>query len=408
MYKRQFAEVIQQINPPPGFLHRIIPQPRQRRSVWERLRLAAEELGPTFVKSGQLLSMRPDVIPEALVSELRRLQDNVKPLPFAEMRPGCYDIHQRVRDMDRNGILGSICFPTFAGFSAGHFRHVKDEVTNAMISAYNDWHIAAWCGAYPDRFIPLEERREFAEKNQAALFIAIHADYAGSSARGATIYSLRDNVANELRRSARGEALNGDIENRIRPADPRDASAVRGILADLQQMEVEVNKQRSSLFARSVIEYMGEQTNMMSNPDRTAAFTVLRTAKVPAVLIELAFVTNREDAAKLKSDEWRSKVAESIQTAIDNYFSHQVANNPYVAASAPVDQEPTRQAVPGPARTATASRSSDSKGRRDGWGPGWRLREPFSARGSVIKGDCLLYTSPSPRDRTRSRMPTSA
>lgn len=82
-----FAEVIQQINPPPGFLHRIIPQPRQRRSVWERLRLAAEELGPTFVKSGQLLSMRPDVIPEALVSELRRLQDNVKPLPFAEMRP---------------------------------------------------------------------------------------------------------------------------------------------------------------------------------------------------------------------------------------------------------------------------------------------------------------------------------
>ena len=197
-----------------------------------------------------------------------------------------------------------------------------------------------------DRFIPLEERREFAEKNQAALFIAIHADYAGSSARGATIYSLRDNVANELRRSARGEALNGDIENRIRPADPRDASAVRGILADLQQMEVEVNKPRSSLFARSVIEYMGEQTNMMSNPDRTAAFPVLRTAQVPAVLIELAFVTNREDAAKLKSDEWRSKVAESIQTAIDNYFSHQAANNPYVAASAPVDQEPTRQAVP--------------------------------------------------------------
>ncbi len=85
--KHGFAEVIQQINPPPGFLHRIIPQPRLRRSVWERFRLAAEELGPTFVKSGQLLSMRPDVIPEPLVSELRKLQDAVKPLPFAEMRP---------------------------------------------------------------------------------------------------------------------------------------------------------------------------------------------------------------------------------------------------------------------------------------------------------------------------------
>ena len=81
-----FAEVIQQINPPPGFLHRIIPQPRQR-GAWERLRLAAEELGPVFVKTGQLLSMRPDVIPEPLVFELRKLQDAVNPLPFDAMRP---------------------------------------------------------------------------------------------------------------------------------------------------------------------------------------------------------------------------------------------------------------------------------------------------------------------------------
>ncbi len=85
--KHGFAEVIHQLNPPPGFLHRFIPQAKQRRSVWERFRLAAEELGPTFIKSGQLLSMRPDVIPEPLVSELRKLQDSVKPLPFAEMRP---------------------------------------------------------------------------------------------------------------------------------------------------------------------------------------------------------------------------------------------------------------------------------------------------------------------------------
>ena len=71
------------------------------------------------------------------------------------MRPGSYDVHARVRDMDVNGITASMCFPTFAGFSAGHFRHVKDETTNAVIRAYNDWHIEDWCGAYPDRFIPL-------------------------------------------------------------------------------------------------------------------------------------------------------------------------------------------------------------------------------------------------------------
>ena len=40
------------------------------------------------------------------------------PVGFAEMRPGAYDIHERIKDMNRNGILGSMCFPTFVGFSA--------------------------------------------------------------------------------------------------------------------------------------------------------------------------------------------------------------------------------------------------------------------------------------------------
>lgn len=203
-----------------------------------------------------------------------------------------------------------------------------------------------------DKFVPLAERREFGERNKAALFIAIHADYAGSSARGATIYSLRDNVAAELRRSARGEVVNtllndNDVRNKLRQTEERDNGAVRGMLADLAQMEVEVTKRRTSLFARSVIEFMGETTNMMSNPDRSAAFAVLRTAKVPAVLIELAYVSNKQDAAQLKSDQWRAKVADSIVTAVDNYFSHQIASNPYVEASAPAEEaQPLKTRVP--------------------------------------------------------------
>lgn len=52
------------------------------KSIHERLRLAFEELGPTFVKLGQLLSTRPDLLPEAYVDEFTKLQDNVQPLPF--------------------------------------------------------------------------------------------------------------------------------------------------------------------------------------------------------------------------------------------------------------------------------------------------------------------------------------
>ena len=77
------------------------------------------------------------------------------PAGFAEMRPGVYDVHERVRDMNRNGILASMCFPTFTGFSARHLNMHREDVTLVMVSAYNDWHIDEWAGSYPGRFIPI-------------------------------------------------------------------------------------------------------------------------------------------------------------------------------------------------------------------------------------------------------------
>ena len=82
-----FADLLSQIDLPPGFWQRLLPQPPPRRSTAERIRLAAEELGPTFVKLGQLLSMRPDVVPHDIILELRKLQDSVQPLGFDVMRP---------------------------------------------------------------------------------------------------------------------------------------------------------------------------------------------------------------------------------------------------------------------------------------------------------------------------------
>src|SRR4029078_7805808 len=99
-------------------------------------------------------------------------------------------------------------------------------------------------------------------------------------------------------------------------------------LSDLARQEVEATRGRTSVFARSVVSHMGEATNMMDNPDRSAAFVVLKSAKVPSVLIELGFVTNEADAGLLKSDSWRDKVSESILVAVDNHFSHQKVRLP--------------------------------------------------------------------------------
>lgn len=184
-----------------------------------------------------------------------------------------------------------------------------------------------------DVFIPLQERRIFAERNKAALFIAIHADYASTRARGATIYSLRDSLANSLKNSAKGEVketvLSSDEASTVKKVSSEtDVSTVKDILSDLAQREVEATQERTSIFSRTVIEEMGESTYMRENPEQQAGFQVLKTAKMPSVLIELAYVTNAEDAEHLKSDTWRFKVAESITTAVENYFSNQIARLP--------------------------------------------------------------------------------
>jgi predicted TIM-barrel fold metal-dependent hydrolase len=80
----------------------------------------------------------------------------IEPTSYEEMRPGCFDVHERVKDMSAGGVLGSMCFPSFPGFSGRLFAAADDkELALATVQAYNDWHIEAWAGAYPDRFIPM-------------------------------------------------------------------------------------------------------------------------------------------------------------------------------------------------------------------------------------------------------------
>ena len=74
---------------------------------------------------------------------------------YDEMRPGCFDVHERVRDMNAGGQLAGLNFPNWTGFAGQVLNQGPDRDVNlVMIQAYNDWHVDEWCGAYPDRFIP--------------------------------------------------------------------------------------------------------------------------------------------------------------------------------------------------------------------------------------------------------------
>jgi len=74
---------------------------------------------------------------------------------YDDMIPGAYDVHERVRAMDEDGVWAELLFPTFPRFGGNRFLEGDDkELALACVEAYNNWMLDEWCPAYPDRFIP--------------------------------------------------------------------------------------------------------------------------------------------------------------------------------------------------------------------------------------------------------------
>ena len=81
----------------------------------------------------------------------------IEPFRFDQMRPGCFDPHARVHDMDLGGLWASLNFPSMiTGFCGRVYSQIADrDLGNAVTKAWNDWMCEEWWGAYPERFIPL-------------------------------------------------------------------------------------------------------------------------------------------------------------------------------------------------------------------------------------------------------------
>ncbi|MBK5288699.1 MAG: hypothetical protein JJE46_09555, partial [Acidimicrobiia bacterium] len=81
----------------------------------------------------------------------------VEPTRFENMRPGCYEIDARVRDMDINGVWASVNFPSqITGFCGSVFSQCSDAALGlAVTRAWNDWFFDEWHSPYPDRIVPM-------------------------------------------------------------------------------------------------------------------------------------------------------------------------------------------------------------------------------------------------------------
>lgn len=165
-----------------------------------------------------------------------------------------------------------------------------------------------------DRFIQLDGRVTLARDWGADLFISIHADAAANSkARGATVYTL----------STKGQKRTERFINQKKwelPIETGGDEVVTSILGDLVVRETKSN---SAIFAEGLHEQLGKVGPLLRSNPRSANFYVLLAPDVPAVLLEMGFLTNAADARRINTARERRKIMSATAKAIDAYFSKQ-------------------------------------------------------------------------------------
>ncbi len=168
-----------------------------------------------------------------------------------------------------------------------------------------------------DVFIPLEERVAVAQRHGASLFVSMHADaLLDHAVRGASVYTLAERAS---------DAQTAALAQRENAADRFAGANFQGttpevarILASLVRQETRVGSAR---MARSVVGEMGRDVPLLQNPSRHAGFVVLKAADIPSVLVEMGFMSNKQDEAALRQAAHRVRVATAMRRAIDAYFA---------------------------------------------------------------------------------------
>jgi N-acetylmuramoyl-L-alanine amidase len=169
-----------------------------------------------------------------------------------------------------------------------------------------------------DSFIPLRQRVSIARAHRADLFIALHSDSnPDPDTTGTSIYTLNDGRSD---REAAALARRENQSDIIAGVDlSGDNNPVAPILIGLAQRDT---RNKSSEFATNALKSISQVTGLLAHsPHRSASLAVLVAPDVPAVLIELGYLSNRGDATQMNTDAWRTRVAEAIADAVDAQFA---------------------------------------------------------------------------------------
>ncbi len=165
-----------------------------------------------------------------------------------------------------------------------------------------------------DTYVEHEDRVSMAREWGADLFISVHADAAlRPNVTGASVYTI--STRGERRIEGTADKYGWEI-----PIETGASQEVEGILTDWVKRETKSN---SAIFADFLLPELAKAGPLVRNSHRQGNLFVLLAPDVPAVLVEIGFLSNKADARRLKSKTGRRKSAEAIKRAIDAYFDRQ-------------------------------------------------------------------------------------
>ncbi len=178
-----------------------------------------------------------------------------------------------------------------------------------------------------DAFVSLEARTAIAHQAEGSLFISLHADaLSQGGASGATVYTLSDKASDEASALLAARHNRSDILAGVDLTGADDQ--VTSVLLDLARQETEP---RSVALAKDVITAMDAAGGPMNRkPWRKAGFSVLKSADIPSVLVELGFLSDERDRKNLANKEWRQRMTVALAQAILNWRDGDAARSQLV------------------------------------------------------------------------------
>ena len=157
---------------------------------------------------------------------------------------------------------------------------------------------------------------EIARKHGAALFVSMHADAIKDHAvRGASVYTLSTGASDA--QTAELASRENSADRFLGPSYKNLSPEVAQVLVSLVQRETKVGSLR---MARDVVVSLQQEVPLLPNPDRHAGFVVLTSAEIPSVLVEMGFMSNRQDELFLRQPAHRLRVAGALHQAVDAWF----------------------------------------------------------------------------------------